>query len=90
MTLKKTTIIVAGGSGTRMNAEIPKQFMELGQRPILMHTIEAFHSFDPFMSIILVIPASQHDFWKELCSKHTFTIKHQLAYGGENRFQSVL
>jgi 2-C-methyl-D-erythritol 4-phosphate cytidylyltransferase len=73
-----------------MNAEIPKQFIELCSKPILMHTIEAFHSYDPTMSIILVIPATQHDFWKELCLKHQFTINHQLAFGGENRFQSVL
>jgi 2-C-methyl-D-erythritol 4-phosphate cytidylyltransferase len=90
MILKKTTIIVAGGSGTRMNAEIPKQFIELCSKPILMHTIEAFHSYDPAMSIILVIPATQHDFWNKLCLKHQFSIKHELAYGGENRFQSVL
>jgi 2-C-methyl-D-erythritol 4-phosphate cytidylyltransferase len=90
MTLKKTTIIVAGGSGMRMNAEIPKQFIELCSKPILMHTIEAFHSYDPTMSIILVIPAMQHDFWKKLCLKHQFTFNHQLAFGGENRFQSVL
>ena len=90
MTLKKTTIIVAGGSGMRMNAEIPKQFIELSSKPILMHTIEAFYSFDPTMRIILVIPAMQHDFWKKLCLKHQFAINHQLVFGGENRFQSVL
>ena len=72
MSRKKTAIIVAGGKGERMNSEIPKQFLELAGKPILMHTLEKFHFFSDEMELILVLPALQIDFWKELCEKHHF------------------
>ncbi len=89
MNRKKIAIIVAGGKGERMNAAIPKQFLELQGKPILMHTIERFSTFDPEMQIILVLPETQFDFWKELCVKHQFQLKHQLVQGGDARFFSV-
>ncbi len=89
MNRKKTAIIVAGGKGERMNAAIPKQFLELNGKPILMHTIECFHAFDAEMQIIVVLPSSQFEFWDELCKKHNFQIKHQLVAGGDARFYSV-
>ena len=87
--MKKFAIIVAGGSGIRMGTEIPKQFLELAGKPILMHTIEVFYNFDPDCELILVLPASQHDFWSKLCLKHSFTIHQQIVSGGETRFHSV-
>ena len=85
----KAVIIVAGGSGQRMNAHIPKQFLELNHRPILMHTIEAFYRFDNAIKIVLVLPESQINFWKELCVKYNFEPSHTIQVGGESRFASV-
>ena len=82
-------IVVAGGSGSRMGADLPKQFIELEGKPILMHTLDALHEIDPEMQLILVLPASQMDFWEELCGKHNWTVPHQLANGGATRFLSV-
>jgi len=87
--MKKFVIIVAGGSGSRMGTQIPKQFLELCGRPVLMHTIQVFYDFDPESELILVLPESQHEFWAGLCLKHSFSLPHQIANGGETRFQSV-
>ncbi len=87
--MKKFVIIVAGGSGSRMGAEIPKQFLELCGKPILMHTIRVFYDFDPASEIILVLPEDQQQFWKELCLKHSFGLIHHIVPGGKTRFHSV-
>lgn len=81
-------IIVAGGKGLRMGGEIPKQFLPIGGKPVLMRTMERFHEYDPTLKIILVLPKDQQEFWQELCQKHDFKIMHQVANGGETRFQS--
>jgi 2-C-methyl-D-erythritol 4-phosphate cytidylyltransferase len=80
---------VAGGSGTRMNAGIPKQFLILGKYPVLMHTLEAFSRYDKNMRIILVLPKDEMEPWKELCIKYQFSIRHELGQGGPTRFHSV-
>ena len=82
-------VIVAGGSGKRMGAEIPKQFLELAGRPVLMHTIERFKSFNHSIEIITVLPENQLRFWIDLQKKHSFTVPHTLVKGGSNRFFSV-
>jgi 2-C-methyl-D-erythritol 4-phosphate cytidylyltransferase len=82
-------IIVAGGSGTRMGAAIPKQFMLLNGKPVLMHTIKAFNNCQAQPDIILVLHADFHAYWQQLCTAHNFTIPHQLIKGGETRFHSV-
>ena len=87
--MKKFVIIVAGGSGLRMGTELPKQFLELCGKPVLMHTLERFYNFDPQSELILVLPEIQQHFWKELCLKHSFTIVHQVVTGGPTRFHSV-
>ena len=87
--MKNFVIIVAGGSGSRMGTQIPKQFLELYRKPVLMHTIQVFHDFDPESKIILVLPEDQHQFWKELCLKHSFSLQHQVVFGGKTRFHSV-
>lgn len=81
-------IIVAGGKGLRMGGEIPKQFLPIGGKPVLMRTMERFHEYDPTLKVILVLPKDQQEFWQELCQKHDFKIMHQVANGGETRFQS--
>ena len=85
--MQKYAIVVAGGSGTRMKSELPKQFIKLAGKPILMHTLEAFH-FDN-IQIILVLPESQIPYWKELVDEHQFKIPHNIIAGGEQRFHSV-
>lgn len=87
--MKNIALIMAGGSGNRMESSIPKQFLKLNGKPILMHTIERFLYFDDTMEIIVVLPQSQIKTWKNLCSEHAFTVKHQLTTGGSNRFNSV-
>lgn len=89
MNKPKVAIIVAGGKGERMNADIPKQFLEIKGKPILMHTLEVFQRFDNSIKLILVLPAIQMEFWDELCKKHAFTLPHQVVAGGEARFYSV-
>ncbi len=87
--MKHYIIIVAGGSGSRMKAETPKQFLLLDGKPILMHTIARFHEADAQMQLIVVLPQKEMEEWKTLCAKHNFNIPHQLAAGGETRFHSV-
>jgi 2-C-methyl-D-erythritol 4-phosphate cytidylyltransferase len=82
-------LIVAGGTGTRMGTEIPKQFLELAGKPVLMHSIERFHAFDKLIKIIVVIPGNQFEFWEELKGKHSFSVSHTLVKGGSSRFFSV-
>ena len=72
-----------------MGAELPKQFIELDGKPILMHTLEAMHHFDAEMQLILVLPENQMDFWENLCGKHNWAVPHLLANGGATRFLSV-
>ncbi len=87
--MKKFAILVAGGSGNRMGTEIPKQFLELCGKPLLMHTIQVFFDYDSACEIILVLPEVQQKYWKELCMKHSFLPEHKIASGGETRFHSV-
>ncbi|HAQ19191.1 MAG TPA: 2-C-methyl-D-erythritol 4-phosphate cytidylyltransferase [Prolixibacteraceae bacterium] len=87
--MKKFALIVAGGSGNRMGTEIPKQFLELCGKPVLMHTIHVFYDFDPECELILVLPESQKEYWDRLCLKHKFNLAHRIATGGETRYDSV-
>jgi len=87
--MMNNVIIVAGGKGLRMGSELPKQFIPVGGKPVLMHTIKAFYNFDKDINIILVLPISHQDYWRQLCTDHNFTISHKIATGGETRFHSV-
>ena len=82
-------IIVAGGKGLRMGSDIPKQFLPIGGKPVLMRTLERFREYSADLQIILVLPEAQQDYWKALCQKHDFTVEYLLADGGETRFHSV-
>ncbi|MBP5375547.1 MAG: 2-C-methyl-D-erythritol 4-phosphate cytidylyltransferase [Bacteroidaceae bacterium] len=82
-------IIVAGGKGLRMGGDIPKQFLPIGGKPILMHTIERFLQYDASMQVVLVLPESQQDYWRTLCDDCHFSLPYVLANGGETRFHSV-
>ena len=84
----KYAIIVSGGTGSRMDSALPKQFLELKGLPILMHSISAFRKDDQ-INIVLVLNREHEPIWRKLCIKHHFTIPHTIIHGGENRFQSV-
>ena len=87
--MKKFALIVAGGSGLRMGKEVPKQFLVLAGKPLLMHTIETFFTYDPDMEVILVLPSSQFEFWDELCRQYQFEYPVHVVPGGQFRFFSV-
>ena len=82
-------IIVAGGKGLRMGSDIPKQFLPISGKPVLMRTLERFREYSADLQIILVLPEAQQDYWKELCNRYDFQIEYQLANGGQTRFHSV-
>ncbi|MEY2704964.1 MAG: hypothetical protein RL407_1026 [Bacteroidota bacterium] len=87
--MDKVALVVAGGKGMRMGASISKQYLLLGGKPVLMHTLEVFYRTDPSIQVYLVLPAEDFTFWKGLCREHQFEIPHRLVAGGNSRFQSV-
>jgi len=87
--MNRYALIVPGGTGTRMGTDIPKQFLELAGKPVLMHSIERFRSYDETIRIIVVIPESQFVFWDSLKEKYSFSVYHTLVKGGSSRFFSV-
>ena len=89
MTSNRYIIVVAAGSGKRMGASLPKQFLPVAGKPILMHTLERFHTFDATMHIRLVLHPDYFDYWHALVSEHKMRIPHELIAGGEERFHSV-
>lgn len=72
-----------------MGSDLPKQFLPIGGKPVLMRTLEAFYRYDAEMRLIVVLPRSQQAYWSELCGKHCFALPHRVADGGESRFHSV-
>lgn len=82
-------ILVAGGKGLRMGGDIPKQFLPIGGKPVLMRTIEVFREAYPDINVILVLPTSQQEYWRHLCKEYAFRVPMQIADGGETRFHSV-
>jgi len=87
--MRKAAVLVAGGKGTRMGGPISKQYLPIGGKPILMHTLEVFFKVDPQIELILVIPELDFDYWNELVETFEFKIPHQVVSGGNSRFQSV-
>ena len=87
--MKKYVLIVAGGRGLRMGGDLPKQFSPLEGKPVLMHTLEAFHRWDASAGLILVLPEDHQPYWKMLCREIGCKVPHRIANGGETRFYSV-
>jgi len=81
-------VIVAGGKGTRMGTSVPKQFLCVGGKPVLMRTIEQFRRYSAALRIIVVLPREQQERWRELCREHHFAVEHVVADGGDSRFAS--
>ncbi len=86
---ENTIIITAGGIGKRMGGDIPKQFLLLGDTPILMQTIACFYTFDTQAQLLVTLPEEWKSYWKELCDKHQFTVPHTLISGGKERYHSI-
>ena len=82
-------IIVAGGKGLRMGSDIPKQFLPIGGKPVLMRTLERFREYSSDIQIILVLPEAQQEYWHQLCKEYNFDVEYTLANGGQTRFHSV-
>ena len=87
--MENYVIITAGGSGKRINSDFPKQFIPVAGKPLLLHTMEVFRSYDARMHIILVLPEEHIPLWKDLCTEFDIQIEHQIVRGGEHRFHSV-
>lgn len=87
--MKKSIIITAGGTGKRMESELPKQFLLLGSKPVLIHTLERFFEFDPKAQLIVTLPKDWVNHWKELLTKYDTKIPHKLVEGGNERFHSI-
>lgn len=83
-------IIVAGGKGLRMGADLPKQFLPVGGWPVLMHTLRTFYQYNPLIHIVLVLPTHHQAYWHNLCQQYHFEVPHTIADGGETRFHSSL
>jgi len=87
--VKRAVIIVAGGKGLRMGGDLPKQFIPLQGKPVLMHTLEVFHRWDSSARLVLVIPDDHQPYWEILCRELNCKVPHRIVTGGEMRFHSV-
>ena len=87
--VREYIIVVAGGKGLRMGSDIPKQFLPIGGKPVLMRTLERFREYSDDIQIILVLPEAQQEYWHQLCDEYHFDVKYTLANGGQTRFHSV-
>ena len=73
----------------RMGSDIPKQFLPIGGKPVLMRTLERFREYSDDIQIILVLPEAQQEYWHQLCDEYHFDVEYTLANGGQTRFHSV-
>jgi len=87
--MEKYVLIVGGGKGLRMKSELPKQFIEINNKPVLMRTFDAFSNIGNINHFILVLAAEHINYWQELCEKHQFKTEHTVIEGGPKRFHSV-
>jgi 2-C-methyl-D-erythritol 4-phosphate cytidylyltransferase len=87
--LKEYALIVAGGKGTRINSKLPKQFIGLNGKPILLHTLEAFFEYSRDITVVLVLPENEFGIWESICQQYNVRYPLVLQKGGETRFQSV-
>lgn len=83
--MREYVIIVAGGSGSRMEGAIPKQFQLLAGKPVLEHAVAAFRRYNPDINVVVVVPAAYEDYWKAHPTAHAHTV----VSGGASRFESV-
>ena len=89
MDRKKYLIVMAAGSGTRMGADMPKQFIEIDGKAILQMTIEKFLEACPEINVVTVLPEAHMSYWRSYCLERNFTCPQVLVKGGITRFHSV-
>jgi 2-C-methyl-D-erythritol 4-phosphate cytidylyltransferase len=82
-------VVVAGGKGTRMKSNVPKQFIEINGLPIIVHTLNAFFRYSEKIKIVLVLPAGDFDAWHSIVDRYQYNRPILLQAGGDTRFQSV-
>lgn len=87
--MKRSVIITAGGIGKRMGGELPKQFLLLESKPVLIHTLERFFEFDKKAQLIVTLPSDWISYWQELLKTHAIQIPHEIVDGGAERFHSI-
>ena len=87
--MKEYALIVAGGKGLRFGSHLPKQFVELNGKPVLMHTIDAFYRYSQDIDVVLVLPEQEIALWQSLITKHKYSRAPRVVRGGATRFQSV-
>ena len=87
--MRKAVIIVAGGSGSRMGGRLPKQYLELEGKALIVHALEKFLRFDPGMEVVVVMASSHQVHWNAICDKYELTSGITVAHGGKCRYDSV-
>jgi 2-C-methyl-D-erythritol 4-phosphate cytidylyltransferase len=87
--MKRAVILVAGGRGVRMESELPKQFIPLLGKPVLMHTLEVFHRWDGAARLVVALPPTQRPYWELVCRELDCKVPHRITAGGATRFESV-
>ncbi|MDR1980183.1 MAG: 2-C-methyl-D-erythritol 4-phosphate cytidylyltransferase [Tannerellaceae bacterium] len=87
--MKRYVLIVAGGKGLRMGGDLPKQFIPVAGKPVLMHTLDVFYQWDASATILLALPEGDQPYWKMVCKELNCVVPHLIVDGGETRFQSV-
>ncbi len=89
MSVKHFVIILAGGQGKRMHTEILKQFLVLGKKPVIFHSLNTFFDFDKNCILTVVLPKNQIIQWKKICKQYDFNLSHNIILGGKTRYESV-
>jgi len=87
--VSRSFIITAGGIGKRMGSHLPKQFIEIAGKPILLYTLEKFYAFDSSAQLILTLPNEWRSFWNDMLTSHQCSIPHQIVDGGVERYHSI-
>jgi len=88
--MEKYVLLVAAGKSTRLKSDVPKQFIELDNKPLLMHTAETFSKHIQVNKVVIVVPNGHITYWKELCDQYQFSVPHHVIEGGPQRFHSVM
>lgn len=82
-------VLVAGGSGRRMGSSVPKQYLELQGKAVIIHTLERFYQYDPHIKIVVVLAEDHQSFWEKISSSSEAAKVSEVVYGGQNRYDSV-
>ena len=87
--MKKAVIIVAAGSGSRMGGKLPKQYLQLQGRPLIIHTLKRFQRFDPEIKLVVVLAPAHKELWEQMAASYEIAVGVTLAPGGPTRYDSV-